>query len=356
MPRIDEIFQRLKERFPEAFYNNVHAGPPELSGTLDHEPLINRADISIRIGGAPGFRDPSRIDEEFELGEPDDISERLQENGWEAVAWYVPFHFNESKWGIYIHWTRYKQLASQVACNINVSPRTVLDGVYDALIGHELFHCRSEIFATVAEDITNSRLYLPYSDLYKEIRMQKDCVEESLATSYGLAKVKNKKIREELGRLAKEMPESYREWTLYPYSPAFEEWWNGIAKLTGQLLGSDASNSWELSAHLVTGKTLAEVPKYAWFQKATADDVLKYLVQHKDFIKCLQELFPKHTIDLVAVNTSGHPSTLLINKKKIAWSSNKWDGVPPFIYTQVAQALNVNPSELRKQVRGYLGQ
>jgi hypothetical protein len=355
MPRIEKVFQRVKQRLPAAFRDDVQPNPPDSSDHAGLESQANQPEISIAAVGEPGFRNPGPANQEIELGEPANISEHLKEKGWEAIAWYLPFHMNGSKWGVYIHWTRFKQLASQVSRNINVSPGTVLAGVYDELIAHELFHSRTEVFATVAEDILGGPLYLPYSDLYEKIRLQKECVEESLATSYGLAKVKNKKIRDELGRLAKEMPESYSQWTQYPYSPALEEWWDGIAKLTGQIVGRDVANSWEISAHLVQTKTLAEVPKYAWFDRdSTPDDVLTYLVQHKDFVKCLQELFRNHVIKLVPVSTSGHPSTLFIDKKKIAWSSNKWDGVPPFIYTQVAQALNVDPSTLRKQVRAFL--
>jgi len=228
MPIIEDVFKRVKQRLPQSFRNDVPPRPPVSSGTTGQVSLFDGAAASRRIANEPGFRDPQRNDEDFGLGEPVEISEQLRENGWEAVAWYLPFHMNTSSWGIYIHWRMFKQLASLVVRNVKVPPRIALENVYDELIGHELFHCRTEIFATVAEDITGDRLYLRYGDVYRKIRLKKDCVEESLATSYGLAKVKDKNIRNELGRLSQQLPPSNSQWTLYPYSPPFEKWRDGI--------------------------------------------------------------------------------------------------------------------------------
>jgi hypothetical protein len=350
---IEEIFQHVKQKMPSAFADGFSPHPPRGATTLDEQAVPDGSTVSI--GRSPGFRDRGRGEDD--LGEDGDISERIKENGWEAIAWYLPFHLNGTKWGVYIHWSRFKQLSSHVSKNVRVPAAVAMEAVYNELIAHELFHCRTEIFTTIAEDLTRSNLYLPYNQLYQAIRTKDECVEESLATSYGLANVKNKSVRQELERLAKSMPGAYKLWEFYPYSAAglaTNRWWEGIAKLTSQILRDEMDHIWELSAHRVPNKILAGIPRYIWVESKTRrkdlDDAVTYLLQHKDFIACLDKLFPDLNVRLVNTREGRHPHKLFIKGKRIPYKPS-WDGVPPFILNQVAQALKMSGNELRKRIQ-----
>jgi hypothetical protein len=292
------------------------------------------------------------------LGEPGVISERLKENGWEAVAWYLPFHFNEREWGIYIDWHRFKQLSSHIRRKTGTTAHTALGAVYDELIAHELFHCRTELFSAFAEDLTRSKLYLPYNEFYQKIRMTEECVEESLATSYGLAQVKDKTIRGELERLSDTMPGGYKEWRSYRYSPASVasgQWWEGIDKLTDQLVKSETAHIWSQSVHLLSNKILSGVPRYVWSIPAAKnfpDDCIAYLFQHKDFIGCLKKVRPDLRIELINIGRGKHPWKLSINEKKYPISLVGTE--PHRIFNQVADAMGMKSTELRKQVHAYI--
>jgi hypothetical protein len=358
--RIEEVFQRVKERYVEAFQDNVPPSPPQPLTTADAVLIPDPSGFPIPVRGEPGFRDPSRANEEAELGEPGDIPERLKENGWEAVAWYLPFHLNEREWGVYIDWYRFKQLASHIRHKTGATAHRVLGAVYDELVAHELFHCRTEIFAALVEDLRRFAFYLPYNELYGKIRLKDNCVEESLATSYGLAQVKDKTIRNELERLSDTMSGGYKQWRSYRYSPASiasGEWWEGVDKLTGQIIETDAAHVWSQSVHLLSKKALVEIPRYVWSTPAEAknipDDILAYLVQHEDFIGCLKKVRPDLRIELINKGRGKHPWKLAINGKEIPYKPS-WDGAPPFIFNQVAEVMGMKSTELRKQVHTYI--
>ena len=255
-------------------------------------------------------------------------------------------------WGVYIHWTRFKQLAAQVCRNTGVSPRDSLAAVYDELIGHELFHCHTEIFSTIGEDLREDSLYLPYLKHYRKVWGTQQCIEEALATSYGLAHVRNKAVRQELERVADNLPDGYKQWKNYPYSPTgffhFGYWWKGIEELTEQITGDASCASWELSAHFLPRRILSGVPRHIWFQgKTVPSDGLTYLVEHKDFIGALRQLFPGFHIELTNTKRGKHPFKLFINGKSIPYKPT-WDGVPPVIFRQVAEAVGMKGNELRQ--------
>jgi len=142
----------------------------------------------------------------------DQYSDMVGEQGFEALAWYVPFHYATRDWGIYIKEEGIKILANlfyawshgRATGNVRVtvssggataahtfdgdpipSRRTAAKLALEVLVRHEWFHHQVELLATYLEDLYERPLYRPYMEnAYRTHFADEDCIEESLANAY----------------------------------------------------------------------------------------------------------------------------------------------------------------------------
>jgi hypothetical protein len=123
------------------------------------------------------------------------ISEGLKEDGFEAIAWYQPFHvWSEATWGIYMDarklddlalalWKDSKTIAVTThssGCRLSQDQSAQL--AFGLVYHHELFHARVEAALTWMELISAEPRYLRYNqNVYKALLGKDELLEEALA-------------------------------------------------------------------------------------------------------------------------------------------------------------------------------
>lgn len=149
----------------------------------------------------------------------------IRDDGFEAIAWYRPFHFDMERYGIYIdeqglqvlaillyNWSRgNRPTATDVTINVRdgredgvrskIETEEVDQWSYDGepieslaqafnlaleiLLRHEWYHHQVELLATNMEDFADEMLYRDYQrDWYQSTYAESLCIEESLANAY----------------------------------------------------------------------------------------------------------------------------------------------------------------------------
>lgn len=149
----------------------------------------------------------------------------VRDNGFEAIAWYRPFHIDVKCYGIYIDERGLQVLAillykwshgnTPTATDVTINIRDGFDASvrseieteevdqwsYDGepleslaqafnlaleiLLRHEWYHHQVEILATIMEDFSDEMVYRKYKrDWYQSTYAESLCIEESLANAY----------------------------------------------------------------------------------------------------------------------------------------------------------------------------
>ena len=184
------------------------AGSPELEPALSDASSVDRLDFDLegyiaeRIGG--GFR-PRRVllpPGKLRGGHPG-APVRI-EGPWdpgvppvpEAIAFYLPAHFFPHSKGIYFifeNWVQFCVALHALACKHGAPPtvRQVIEASVRYLYPHEYYHHKVEMFGFRWEAFVRSRFYAKaVRDLYRDAPSDPDHLEESLATAFGIAAVR----------------------------------------------------------------------------------------------------------------------------------------------------------------------
>lgn len=138
-------------------------------------------------------------------------AEATDGEGFEAYAWYVPFHYSPRRFGIYVReegiqllghllyaWNydseelRRAQVDSGIATGRMPDDLPVFEDFQDAarlaleiFLRHEWYHHQVELLAAYLEDIRDETFYEDYhAEIYQEEFPDGDCIEESLANAY----------------------------------------------------------------------------------------------------------------------------------------------------------------------------
>jgi hypothetical protein len=112
-----------------------------------------------------------------------EIDQLILSFGRDAFGLYLPFHYYDKCWGIYLFKeiieSRVEFLYSIFKSKISL--RELKQFYYYAVYRHELFHYQVERFATKAELITKNSTYKPSRDLFTKVRNTEHWLEEALA-------------------------------------------------------------------------------------------------------------------------------------------------------------------------------
>lgn len=182
---IDEMFDR-ENRHPDQRERSKNPNRPEVS-SLDEDRRLSDEEWGILV---------------------DDYVDTVGNTGFEALAWYTPFHYTERHWGIYIKEDGIKLLANllyevsrgrktrHIRKRVSGS-KTTFDGdpiptrrnaaklALEILLRHEWFHHQVEVFSTYLEDLFENSLYTEYKqNAYHATFADSNCIEESLANAY----------------------------------------------------------------------------------------------------------------------------------------------------------------------------
>lgn len=176
-------------------HNLVHNLPPGFLSTI----YGDIEDYNIDLTTTPFDIDSIfLIEEEFSTdlfhhqlpnNEHDEASYPLEELmsifGREAFGLYLPFHYYDRCWGIYLFEELIKSRVTELhkIFSDKIS-REALKVLYRyAVYRHELFHYQVERFSTKIEIINKRKVYDPSRELFSQVRNTEDWLEEALAES-----------------------------------------------------------------------------------------------------------------------------------------------------------------------------
>ena len=127
-----------------------------------------------------------------------------QEDGTssEALAFYLPFHFYEQDWGVYISIEGWLKLALEIRQGLPPAPSgpgiparassyDLLHAAHDFLLRHERFHHQVEAWATRLEVAHRAPFYKQgVVSFYRHTLGTNACVEEALANAHGYRQIR----------------------------------------------------------------------------------------------------------------------------------------------------------------------
>lgn len=195
------------------------------SGLISEEPSrmfvpLEDYDIHSRMRGERLDQSQCESTEQARQSVEQRWQDSTEQEGMEAFAWYVPFHFSRDHWGIYIDeagvqllgsffylWSFKFEEPSQDGMQTSWSPGDpITDPIAgggnrgepafesldqacklakEVLLRHEWYHHQVELLASHLEDIAGVLQYEQYhTDVYRDTFASEACIEESLANAY----------------------------------------------------------------------------------------------------------------------------------------------------------------------------
>ena len=152
---------------------------------------------------------------EFPPINQDQIDERVEESGTEALAWYRSFHWKEPEyWGIYIPVRSIWYLAEKFYQGMGSTGPLLeyVQSAYSLILNHELFHYIVDMGSTVLESSVNfeTNFYTRY------IRKKNPDNEEAIANAWALRKsYKPSNIKRTIRSWMDSQPPGYRDFSRF---------------------------------------------------------------------------------------------------------------------------------------------
>lgn len=160
--------------------------------------------------------DEAQLQEALGGNKGNDIRKAVEDNGVDALGWYVPFHYSGVQPGIYIPISSIFWLAVNVFDKLDSDPWSKFKLSFRAIHQHELFHFSGEYFMTQFEAIYGVPIYWRSKDEKRDPEYGYDLIEEELANAQMLLAIKyassNLKIKGKtkvLSNFIKMQPEGY---------------------------------------------------------------------------------------------------------------------------------------------------
>jgi mRNA-degrading endonuclease RelE of RelBE toxin-antitoxin system len=176
--------------------------------------------------------------------------EQFKDDGTDALAWYVSFHFDPHRWGIYILDKGIYYLSKNVFSKSELTSKSglpfnmldLLQQSYKFLFLHEYFHFITDIAASTFEvaasfksGITKPIYYTEYiNKVYMKPASIYEPLEEALANAFAYNKFSGKALKSQLMKFMKNQGSGYSTFDNYPKNK-FRE---GRKKLSTSLCSS----------------------------------------------------------------------------------------------------------------------
>jgi hypothetical protein len=191
LPSYPEVRWAVQRRLPSALHKprSRTISPPEF------DTVLKGPDELIQVNGFdPNSTDLQDALEEVQLDQGDfrsrvdDIRTAAKTHGFEAIAWYQPYHvWSEDTWGIYFDVRKLDDLALSFlddfrSQHVHGSHRLAALLAFGLVYAHEMFHARVE--AALSWQELNALLpkHLRYKDrVYQALRETPEWLEEALA-------------------------------------------------------------------------------------------------------------------------------------------------------------------------------
>lgn len=220
------IINNLPLNFINSLYNNVDK-PKLYVCEFDIETLFpaeNTEDFTL----IKNIKNDSIFN--FEGFEELPIANLILKFGKDAFGMYLPFHYHNKCWGIYL----FKEIIESRILFLHsifkekISLKNITQLYYYAIYRHELFHYQVERFATKVELITKEPIYRTSRVLFKRVWYTEDWLEEALAenavTKSKLVtrrtRVKPELLKEIYERDLQDMPPGYKDYECIKFGGA----------------------------------------------------------------------------------------------------------------------------------------
>lgn len=195
------------------------------------------------------------------------VEEGLVNKGFDFIAYYQPYHYFGSNWGIYYYKSKLCGLAYSFARNTGDPFDEIFHLCTRAIFEHEALHFRVEYFSFVAEGLTRRPLYTPFrAHAREEDNTPWSNKEEALANAYIFSSKANGLglIKEYMRELCRISPAGYRDFHCFLMGKAQINEQKVLDFLNTEILRNNNSQQiWfpfqkDLSSHLIQW----EVPQY----------------------------------------------------------------------------------------------
>ncbi len=255
----------------------------------------------------------------------------------DALAVYLPFHIFPNMWGIYLLDAGVESLAiclrrimfDQFNRSVSQMDARRISRVF--LFHHEAYHCAVESFSVRCELASGKPVYRTGTrTLYKRGYVQDEPHEETLATAYGLRKVRDeiklpkrdKKAAVEALKIYMALcPPEYAEGVRYIDNDRFDEWERAFIEKVMRTCSSRAlpASAWNIGTYMMS-PLLQRNRKYSWICKRAdfrdRSELEVHYFRRRDIVSCLKKLADahpepggKHNHIVRTVNRAGHKST-----------------------------------------------
>jgi hypothetical protein len=213
----------------------VPARPDFISGLMKTDDFVTTNGFEFDSSEAMDALDELELDQSDFISKVDEIRKENSEYGFEAFAWFQPYHsWTEESWGIYINARKLDSFALSISeelrkQQVNGAHSLAAMLAFGLTYSHELFHAKVEAALSWLEINTGQPRYLRYQkNVYNVLRETPNWLEEALANWSSWAWYQSDTTRSHIGKrintfegldrvvetLLSLSPPGYRDWKI----------------------------------------------------------------------------------------------------------------------------------------------
>lgn len=191
LPSYPEVRWAVQRRLPTALRKprSEQMGKPKFdTGSQPVDDSVQVQGFDPTSNDLKDALDDLQLDQDDYRDRVDDVRKDVKEQGFEAIAWFQPYHvWTEEAWGIYFDARKLDDLALSFlddfkSARVHGSHGLAALLAFGLTYAHELFHARVEAALSWAEINAQQPRHLRYKErVYQALRETPDWLEEALA-------------------------------------------------------------------------------------------------------------------------------------------------------------------------------
>lgn len=147
----------------------------------------------------------------------------IDNSGIEAIAYYLSFHVDPRRWGIYLLTDRLEQFAVETFDLLPISDAEKLMLGYRFVIDHELFHYWTDVACAQSEYILRQPVYLPYLSGHPDLSSKLAQLEEAIANARAWRNLPSRAAKDLAAVAMDAQPVGYCDWASHKTTRTFME-------------------------------------------------------------------------------------------------------------------------------------
>jgi hypothetical protein len=276
----------------------------------------------------------------------DEVIKEIKGKGVEAIAFYAPFHFYE-RWGVYFFEEKLYALAYFILKSLGPQPHLsfyeVLEVCFRSILEHEIFHFKTELFSTIAEEmIRHPSIYAPYFQRNQPYSQ----LEEALANAFMISSRIVIPIKKEMENICNNSPPGYKDYHKYVTRKT-----EGVLEHTKNILGDEALVSHaRFFERTLKGRSLfLVVPTHMISIPINQNEKTLLFLLANERIEDLVKWVCKEYNCKSDVHRGPHNKIIFPNGESVPFSRSLRKGIPPYLVKEIAQKLGMDKKELLKK-------